>query len=139
MSIGLAGEDIPFIARIISVADSFSAMTTSRAYRKALETDEAIRRLQGGAGTQLDPRLVELFVTGLATVADAPMPGADPPCLDAALGAEGRRMTGRPARHSSRRIGVAVGVTRPRCRRRISYLRGRPAGGDQQRLLCDAL
>jgi diguanylate cyclase (GGDEF)-like protein len=75
---GLAGEAIPLIARIISVADSFSAMTTSRAYRKALDTDEAIRRLNGAAGTQLDPRLVELFVTGLATVADAPMPGADP-------------------------------------------------------------
>ncbi len=75
---GLAGEDIPLIARIVSVADSFSAMTTSRAYRKALDTDEAIRRLQVAAGTQLDPRLVELFVTSLRTVADAPMPGTDP-------------------------------------------------------------
>ena len=47
---GLAGEDIPLIARIVAVADSFSAMTTSRAYRKALDTDEAIRRLVGAAG-----------------------------------------------------------------------------------------
>ncbi len=75
---GLAGEDIPLIARIVAVADSFSAMTTSRAYRKALDTDEAIRRLVGAAGTQLDPRLVDLFVTSLRTVADAPMPGSDP-------------------------------------------------------------
>jgi diguanylate cyclase (GGDEF)-like protein len=75
---GLAGEDIPLIARIVSVADSFSAMTTSRAYRKALDTDEGIRRLHVAAGTQLDPRLVELFVTSLRTVADAPMPGTDP-------------------------------------------------------------
>jgi len=75
---GLAGEAIPLIARIVAVADSFSAMTTSRAYRKALDTEEAIRRLNGAAGTQLDPRLVELFVTSLRTVADAPMPGSDP-------------------------------------------------------------
>jgi HD-GYP domain-containing protein (c-di-GMP phosphodiesterase class II) len=75
---GLAGEAIPLIARIVAVADSFSAMTTSRAYRKALDTEEAIRRLTGAAGTQLDPQLVQLFVTSLRTVADAPMPGSDP-------------------------------------------------------------
>ena len=78
---GLAGEAIPLIARIVAVADTFSAMTTSRAYRKALSTDEAIRRLQTAAGTQLDPRLVDVFVTGLETVADAPQPGADPSAI----------------------------------------------------------
>ncbi len=74
---GLAGEAIPLIARIVSVADSFSAMTTSRAYRKALDMDEAIRRLKGASGTQLDPHLVELFVSRMQTVADAPQPGQD--------------------------------------------------------------
>jgi diguanylate cyclase (GGDEF)-like protein/putative nucleotidyltransferase with HDIG domain len=59
---GLAGEDIPLIARIVSVADAFSAMTTTRPYRKALTVAEALRRLREAAGTQLDPRLVTAFV-----------------------------------------------------------------------------
>jgi diguanylate cyclase (GGDEF)-like protein/putative nucleotidyltransferase with HDIG domain len=59
---GLAGEDIPLVARIVSVADAFSAMTTTRPYRKALPVVEALRRLREAAGTQLDPRLVGVFV-----------------------------------------------------------------------------
>jgi diguanylate cyclase (GGDEF)-like protein/putative nucleotidyltransferase with HDIG domain len=59
---GLAGEDIPLVARIVSIADAFSAMTTTRPYRKALSVAEAIRRLREAAGTQLDPRLVTVFV-----------------------------------------------------------------------------
>ena len=70
----LAGEDIPLIARIIAVADTFSAMTTTRPYRKALPVDEALRRLRDAAGTQLQPELVEAFVLGLETDADAPTP-----------------------------------------------------------------
>jgi len=72
---GLAGEDIPLVARILAVGDTFSAMTTSRPYRKALPLEEAIRRLEDAAGTQLDGRLVALFVEGLRTVPDAPLPG----------------------------------------------------------------
>ena len=53
---GLSGEDIPFVARIISVADTYSAMTTTRPYRKALPVAEAIRRLRDAAGTQLHCR-----------------------------------------------------------------------------------
>ena len=104
---GLAGEDIPLIARIVAVADSFSAMTTSRAYRKALDTDEAIRRLTGAAGTQLDPRLVDLFVTSLRTVADAPMPGSDPSAQHPPLGAAGRRVMQRRSSHGLAIVGVA--------------------------------
>lgn len=73
----LAGEDIPAIARILAVADAFSAMTTSRPYRKALDVLEAIARLGDAAGTQLDERLVRLFLTGLEQAPDAPLPGAD--------------------------------------------------------------
>lgn len=73
----LAGDNIPVIARIISVADVFSAMTTSRPYRKALELPEAIARLGDAAGTQLDERLVRIFLDGLERAADAPLPGAD--------------------------------------------------------------
>ena len=72
---GLAGEDIPLIARIVSVADAFSAMTTTRPYRKALSVPEALARLRAAAGSQLDPRLVDAFVLGIETADDPPLPG----------------------------------------------------------------
>ncbi len=72
---GLAGEDIPLIARIVSVADAFSAMTTTRPYRKAMSVAEALGRLRVAAGSQLDPRLVAEFVTGIETADDPPLPG----------------------------------------------------------------
>ena len=59
---GLAGEDIPLVARIVTVGDSFDAMTTDRPYRKALSITEAIRRLEEGAGVQFDAELVKVFV-----------------------------------------------------------------------------
>jgi diguanylate cyclase (GGDEF)-like protein len=71
----LAGEDIPLIARIVSVADAFSAMTTTRPYRKALTVPEALGRLRAAAGSQLDPRLVDAFVVGIETADDPPLPG----------------------------------------------------------------
>ena len=54
----LEGEAIPLIARILAVADAFSAMTTTRPYRKALDVREALARLGDAAGTQLEERLV---------------------------------------------------------------------------------
>ncbi|HSS36005.1 MAG TPA: HD domain-containing phosphohydrolase, partial [Patescibacteria group bacterium] len=74
---GLAGEDIPLVARIVAVADAFSAMTTTRPYRKALDVDEALHRLEEAAGSQLESRLVETFVTGLRTDDQAPLPGTE--------------------------------------------------------------
>ena len=70
----LAGTDIPAIGRILAVADAFSAMTTTRPYRKALDTREALTRLGDAAGTQLDAELVTAFITGIETVADPPLP-----------------------------------------------------------------
>ena len=55
---GLAGEHIPLIARMLAVADAFSAMTTSRPYRKAIPTERALDELRAVAGTQLDAALV---------------------------------------------------------------------------------
>ncbi len=71
----LSAEEIPLIARILAVADAFSAMTTTRPYRKALSVEEALGRLEDAAGSQLDPHLVDVFLGGIWTVADAPLPG----------------------------------------------------------------
>jgi putative nucleotidyltransferase with HDIG domain len=72
---GLAAEEIPLLARIIAVGDTFSAMTTSRPYRKALSTAEALRRLGDAAGTQLDERLVTAFIEGIEAHPHPPLPG----------------------------------------------------------------
>ena len=58
---GLAKEDIPFLARITSVADAFDAMTSSRSYRSALQFEDAHQRILDGQGSQFDPQLIELF------------------------------------------------------------------------------
>jgi diguanylate cyclase (GGDEF)-like protein len=76
-AIGLAGEAIPLIARIVAVADAFSAMTTSRPYRAAISEREALQRLAEAAGTQLDPRLTTLFVSAMLDDPEAPRP-SDP-------------------------------------------------------------
>jgi HD-GYP domain-containing protein (c-di-GMP phosphodiesterase class II) len=70
----LAGESIPKIARILAVADAFSAMTTTRPYRKALDVREALVRLGDAAGTQLDEDLVIAFIEGIEHDADPPVP-----------------------------------------------------------------
>jgi len=71
----LAGEEIPVVARILAVGDAFSAMTTTRPYRKALSVDEALTRLEDGSGTQFDEHLARVFVTGIRTAANPPLPG----------------------------------------------------------------
>src|ERR671936_55840 len=59
---GKRGEEIPLEARIILVCDAFHAMTTDRPYRKRLSTAEALRRLRQGAGSQFDPRVVDVYL-----------------------------------------------------------------------------
>jgi HD-GYP domain-containing protein (c-di-GMP phosphodiesterase class II) len=59
---GLAGDEIPLEARIICVADSFSAMTAERPYRKRMSLDQACAELERCAGTQFDPEVVRVFV-----------------------------------------------------------------------------
>ena len=58
---GLKGEDIPFEARIIAVADTYDAMTTDRPYRKGLEHEIAIDEINRVTGTQFDPNVVKYF------------------------------------------------------------------------------
>ncbi len=72
---GLAGADIPLSARIMAVADAFSAMTTDRPYRKGLEPDRALAILENGAGLQWDPQCVRAFVSVKASTLSAAPPG----------------------------------------------------------------
>jgi HD-GYP domain-containing protein (c-di-GMP phosphodiesterase class II) len=60
--LGLKGEEIPFIARIISVADTFDAMTSNRPYRKGLEYDVAYDEIVKYAGKQFDEKVVDGFI-----------------------------------------------------------------------------
>ncbi len=60
--LGIAGEEIPLMARIIAIADAYDVMTHDRVYRKAMNKEEAIKELKRCAGTQFDPVLVELFL-----------------------------------------------------------------------------
>jgi len=55
---------IPQLALILGVADSYDAMTTTRAYRPALTHEQAVAQLIGGAGSQFDPDLVRAFIEG---------------------------------------------------------------------------
>jgi HD-GYP domain-containing protein (c-di-GMP phosphodiesterase class II) len=61
---GLAGADIPLAARIITVADVFDAMTQPRTYKDGMSVEEALEKLDEGAGRQFDPNLVGLVERG---------------------------------------------------------------------------
>ena len=59
---GVKGLKIPLEARIISVADSYDAMTSKRSYRNGLSKEEAVKELMRCSGTQFDPEIVDMFV-----------------------------------------------------------------------------
>jgi HD-GYP domain-containing protein (c-di-GMP phosphodiesterase class II) len=67
---GLAGEQIPLVARIVCACDAFSAMTTTRSYRAAMTQEDAVAEMVACAGTHFDPRVVEALVA----VADVERP-----------------------------------------------------------------
>jgi len=60
--LGLAGKDIPLIARIISVADTYDAMTSDRAYRRALPHEVTVSEIERCSGTQFDPDIAGTFI-----------------------------------------------------------------------------
>jgi HD-GYP domain-containing protein (c-di-GMP phosphodiesterase class II) len=62
---GLAGENIPLLARIVSCCDAYNAMTSDRSYRKALPQETAIAELRAGSGTQFDPQVVGALIGAL--------------------------------------------------------------------------
>lgn len=59
---GARGEDIPLIARIISVADAYDSMSSRRPYRETLPEEESLTRLRTKAGSQFDPQIVSIFL-----------------------------------------------------------------------------
>ena len=59
---GLAGTDIPLLARIISVIDAFDSMLSDRPYQRSLPREETVRRLRVGAGRQWDPAITAQFL-----------------------------------------------------------------------------
>jgi HD-GYP domain-containing protein (c-di-GMP phosphodiesterase class II) len=77
---GLAGDDIPLLARILAVADVYSAMTTHRPYRKALTRAAALRQIERDLGSHFDPEIGRAFIsiqqaqTAPASLFDEPPP-----------------------------------------------------------------
>jgi putative nucleotidyltransferase with HDIG domain len=59
---GLKGKEIPLIAAIIAVADSYDAMTTDRPYRKGMDKYQAIKELKANIGTQFDPYITDIML-----------------------------------------------------------------------------
>jgi|FLYL01.1.fsa_nt_gi HD-GYP domain-containing protein (c-di-GMP phosphodiesterase class II) len=78
---GVVGEDIPLEARIVSVADTFDALTSERPYRTAMSVEEAKAELLRVAGTQLDPNCVQALLRVLESQGAPARPDAAVPAL----------------------------------------------------------
>jgi HD-GYP domain-containing protein (c-di-GMP phosphodiesterase class II) len=63
---GLKGDEIPLMAKIVSVADTFDAMTTDRPYQSAMKFEEALKRIESLVGTRYDPSVVSAFAEACA-------------------------------------------------------------------------
>ena len=64
---GLKGDEIPLMARIVSVADTFDAMTTERPYQRGMDVKSALMRLKSLVGTRYDARVVSAFIAACET------------------------------------------------------------------------
>jgi HD-GYP domain-containing protein (c-di-GMP phosphodiesterase class II) len=71
---GLAGEAIPFEARVVAVADAFDAMTSVRPYRPSLQVSIAMKELEEGKGVQFDPAVVDAFRRAFPELKSLPIP-----------------------------------------------------------------
>ena len=80
---GLKGEEIPLQARIVTVADTFDAMTTTRPYQKAMEIAFVISRIQSLVGSRFEPSVVAAFVRAYEKGDLVPIPVTSPPAEEA--------------------------------------------------------
>ena len=84
---GLRGEEIPYLARLLAVADAFAAITLDRPYKKGLSAKQALREVRKGAHTQFDPAVVAAFCEAM-TISPK---GSGAPREKVASGTSGRR------------------------------------------------
>ena len=103
---GTAGEDVPRAARIVAVADTFSAITTTRSYRRAQSPEEAMGELRRCAGTQFDPKVVDAVLAVLAR----PSPATPAEFLELASygGSGGSPQSGGPDMLLSKQAGQSL-------------------------------
>jgi HD-GYP domain-containing protein (c-di-GMP phosphodiesterase class II) len=73
---GLAGEQIPFGARVLAVADAFDVMTSDRPYKRAVSAEQALDEIQLKSGTQFDPVVVQAFCRAMRSEVIAPRSNA---------------------------------------------------------------
>jgi HD-GYP domain-containing protein (c-di-GMP phosphodiesterase class II) len=64
---GLSGEDIPLVARVVSVADAFDAMVRGRPYARGISQEDALEEIERNSGTQFDPEVVRAFLEAMAS------------------------------------------------------------------------
>jgi len=104
---GLAGNEIPMGARIVAIADAYSAMVRGRPYRRAMTHEAALRELHAYAGRQFDPELVAVFASLFADgIPDAGAPRAG--VLPDASWARGPGSAGKPGRRAGRVVHAGV-------------------------------
>jgi putative nucleotidyltransferase with HDIG domain len=69
----LKANEIPLLARILCLADSFDAMVAERPYKQAMKREDAIRHIKDKAGTQFDPEIVDVFLEVLGETSERPV------------------------------------------------------------------
>jgi len=75
---GIYGEQIPLFARIIAIADSFDAITSTRPYRKALHIEKALVEIELNGGKQFDPSISNVFIDRFIDIFDEAFKNIEP-------------------------------------------------------------
>ncbi|RSS64833.1 HD-GYP domain-containing protein [Streptomyces sp. WAC07061] len=130
---GLSGEQIPVLARVVAVADSFDAMTSTRSYSRARPVATALAELERCAGAQFDPAMVRALVAAISRHGWHPVVTSDEdlqviPAAPAAPAAPG--VPGPPRQEATAGAGDAVGDGAGPADGAAGARAARPAGRD---------